>query len=478
MRKDSRNGDYMNLKNKNVLIIGTGISGIAAADLLSEEGAKVFLYDANVELQEEKIRERLRPETVCEIVLGELEDSYYKTTELLVLSPGVPTDLPMVERFKDEGVIVWGEIELAYQFSKGKLAAITGTNGKTTTTALTGEIMKTYYDKVFVVGNIGIPYTAMVKETTDDAVTVAEMSSFQLETVECFRPDVSAVLNITPDHLNRHHTMENYIEAKFNITNNQTPKDTCVLNYEDEVLRKAGDSLQCKILWFSSKRRLEQGLCLEGDWIVYYPGSDRAMEAFAGFETAPGGDYVPVIDVKELNIIGKHNYENAMAAIACAMTLHVPLSCIREALRNFKAVEHRIEFVAEKNGVRYYNDSKGTNPDASIQAVRAMDAATVLIGGGYDKGSEYDEWIASFDGKIKYLVLMGQTKEKIAECARKHGFTSIVFVESMEEAVEFAAKNTAAGERVLLSPCCASWGMFKNYEERGRIFKELVHALP
>ncbi len=468
----------MNLVNKNVLIIGTGISGIAAADLLSEEGANVFLYDANAELEKTKIRERLKPETRCEIILGELADTYYKQMELLVLSPGVPTDLPMVERFKDEGVLVWGEIELAYQFSKGKLAAITGTNGKTTTTALTGEIMKTYYENVFVVGNIGIPYTAMVKETTEDAVTVAEMSSFQLETVECFRPDVSAILNITPDHLNRHHTMENYIDAKFNITNNQTPKDTCVLNYEDEVLRKAGESLQCKILWFSSRRRLEQGLCLEGDRIVYYPGDVQSLSRFVGFSEEIEAGYVPVIDVKELNIIGKHNYENAMAAIACAMTLGVPLNCIREALRNFKAVEHRIEFVAEKNGVRYYNDSKGTNPDASIQAVRAMDAKTILIGGGYDKGSEYDEWIDSFEDKIKYLVLMGQTREKIADCAKKHGFTDIVFVESMEEAVAFAAEHSAAGERVLLSPCCASWGMFKNYEERGRIFKELVHKLP
>ena len=185
-----------------------------------------------------------------------------------------------------------------------------------------------------------------------------------------------------------------------------------------------------------------------------------------------------LINTNDILLKGKHNYENAMAAIACAMTLGVPLALIRKALRSFKAVEHRIEFVAEKNGVRYYNDSKGTNPDASIQAVRAMDAKTILIGGGYDKGSEYDEWIESFDGKVKYLVLMGQTKEKIADCARKHGFDAIVFVESMEEAVAFAAKNSIEGERVLLSPCCASWGMFKNYEERGRIFKELVHKLP
>lgn len=467
----------MNLVNKKVMIVGTGISGIAAADLLSSQGARVVLYDANGMLKRDDIKRRLHRDTVCEIVLGELADTFYKEVELLVLSPGVPIDLPMVERFKDEGIAIWGEIELAYQFSKGRLAAITGTNGKTTTTALTGELLRAYYEKVFVVGNIGIPYTEMVKETTEESITVAEISSFQLETVDCFRPDVSAILNITPDHLNRHHTMENYIDAKCNITNNQTPKDTCVLNYEDAVLRNVGEGLQCKVIWFSGKQRLSKGFFLDGDQIVYAPGDVSSLSDFPGFTEEYKDGVVPILRVDELNIIGKHNYENAMAAIACAMTLRVPLASIREGLRRFQAVEHRIEFVAEKNRVRYYNDSKGTNPDASIQAIRAMDSKTVLIGGGYDKGSEYDEWIEAFDGKVKHLVLMGQTREKIADCAKKHGFTDVVFVESMEEAVAFSYRHAEPGECVLLSPCCASWGMFKNYEERGRIFKELVHRL-
>ncbi len=452
----------MNLVNKNVIIFGTGISGISAANLLSEVNAVITLYDSNSKLDRNEIMKRLHKGMDCTVVLGDFPDELYDKAELLIISPGVPTDLLPVERLKKLGVPVWGEVELAYRYEKGKLIAITGTNGKTTTTALTGEIMKTVYPHVFVVGNIGIPYTQLVKETTDESVTVAEMSSFQLESVEEFRPQVSAILNITPDHLNRHHTMEKYIEAKCNITRMQTKDDTCVLNYEDRELRRISRQLNCRIIWFSSRQRLEEGLFVEADHIILRENGVESM----------------VINVHQLNIIGRHNYENAMAAIACAHALNVPLEEIRTALKTFTAVEHRIEFVAMKNGVTYYNDSKGTNPDASIQAVRAMSSRTVLIGGGYDKGSEYDEWIESFGNKIKYLVLMGQTREKIANCARKHGFDNIVFVESMEEAVDFSKAHAEPGECVLLSPCCASWGMFQNYEERGRIFKELVNRLP
>ncbi len=227
------------------------------------------------------------------------------------------------------------------------------------------------------------------------------------------------------------------------------------------MLQKAGEELGCKVVWFSSARRLENGFCLLGDKIV-------CME--------DGRENV-ICDIHELNIIGRHNYENVMVAVAAAMALFVPLENIRRALKEFVAVEHRIEYVAEKNGVKYYNDSKGTNPDASIQAVRAMTTGTLLIGGGYDKGSSYDEWIDSFEGKVRYLVLMGQTRDKIAEAARRKGFTDIVMAGDMEEAVAFCAAHARPGEAVLLSPCCASWGMFRNYEERGRIFKELVHAL-
>lgn len=450
----------MEFSGKKVLIIGTGISGVAAAKLL-DGISEVVLYDANGALDAMEIRSRLPADFSGRIVFGELCDELVRGVDYAVLSPGVPTDLPDVDRLRDAGARIIGEVELAYQFGKGKIVAVTGTNGKTTTTALTGEIMKTYYDSVFVVGNIGIPYTDMVSGMREDSVTVAEMSSFQLETVQDFTPEVSAITNITPDHLNRHHTMENYIAAKLRIAKNQTEKDTCILNYEDAILRDAGGKLSCKVVWFSSKQRLENGFCLIGDKIV----------------RVEDGRESEICDIHELNIIGRHNYENVMVAVAAAMALSVPLENIRMALKKFVAVEHRIEYVAEKNGVKYYNDSKGTNPDASIQAVRAMTAKTFLIGGGYDKGSSYDEWIDSFDGKVKYLVLMGQTRDKIAEAARGKGFFDIVMVEGMQEAVAFCAANARPGEAVLLSPCCASWGMFQNYEERGRIFKELVHAL-
>ncbi|MDE6876070.1 MAG: UDP-N-acetylmuramoyl-L-alanine--D-glutamate ligase [Lachnospiraceae bacterium] len=450
----------MEFQGKKVLIIGTGISGIAAAKLL-DGISDVVLYDADGALDAMEIRGRLPEGFRGRIVLGALCEELVSSVDYAVLSPGVPTDLADIDRLRDAGVKIIGEIELAYQFGKGRIVAITGTNGKTTTTALTGQIMKTYYESVFVVGNIGVPYTDMVGKMREDSVTVAEMSSFQLETVRDFTPQVSAVTNITPDHLNRHHTMENYIAAKLRIAKNQTKEDTCILNYEDAVLQKAGEELGCKVVWFSSARRLENGFCLLGDKIV-------CME--------DGRENV-ICDIHELNIIGRHNYENVMVAVAAAMALFVPLENIRRALKEFVAVEHRIEYVAEKNGVKYYNDSKGTNPDASIQAVRAMTTGTLLIGGGYDKGSSYDEWIDSFEGKVRYLVLMGQTRDKIAEAARRKGFTDIVMAGDMEEAVAFCAAHARPGEAVLLSPCCASWGMFRNYEERGRIFKELVHAL-
>lgn len=451
----------MEFKNKKVTVVGAGISGIAAVDLLTEAGAYVTLYDGNKELKEEEIRAKFSCEFTGRFVFGEFTEELKAETELLVMSPGVPVDLPFVEDLKKAGVPVIGEIELAYLFSKGKIVAITGTNGKTTTTALTGEIMRTFFSNVLVVGNIGTPYTSLVQTTDEDSVTVAEISSFQLETVDTFRPDVSMILNITPDHLNRHHTMDNYIAAKKAIAAKQNPTDVCVLNFEDACLREFGETLTCRVMYFSSQRVLEEGLYVEDDVIFY------AHEGIAEYICKTG----------DLNIIGKHNYENAMAAIAAGIALGVPFSMIQTALKNFKAVEHRVEYVATKRGVKYYNDSKGTNPDAAIQAIRAMQGDTLLIAGGYDKGSEYDEWIEAFDNKVKYLVLLGQTREKIAEAAKRLGVENVVLCDTFLEAMEFCTDHAVAGDTVLLSPACASWGMFKNYEERGHIFKEYVHRI-
>ena len=451
----------MNLQNKNVLVFGTGISGIAAAGLLEDKGAHPALFDGNAELEEQVIRAKLPERSKAEILLGDLTDDQIRSLDLVVLSPGVPTDLPLVNRLREAGLKIWGEIELAYECSRGDVLAITGTNGKTTTTSLLGAIMQHAKESAFIVGNIGIPYTQIVEETKESSVTVAEISSFQLETIEQFRPKVSAILNITPDHLNRHHTMEEYIRVKELITKNQTEEDTCVLNYEDEVLREFGKTLKCQVIFFSSLRTLEKGIYLNGEMIEYNDGSST----------------MTICSVKELNLPGRHNYENVCAAVAMALAYGISLEDIRYVLVRFKAVEHRIEYVTEVNGVVYYNDSKGTNPDAAIKGIQAMDRPTLLIGGGYDKNSSYEEWINAFDGKVRYLVLLGQTKEKIAEAAGRCGFEHVIMTESLEEAVAFCAEHANPGDAVLLSPACASWGMFPNYEVRGKRFKELVYQL-
>lgn len=451
----------MDFTNKNVLVYGTGISGISAVSLLESVQAKVILYDENTKITKEQVRTKLAAGSKAKIILGVLSDEVIGTLDLVVLSPGVPTDIPLVEEFKRQDILVWGEIELAYRLSKGRVVAITGTNGKTTTTTLVGKLMKNYFDSVFVVGNIGNPYTEAAKETVDETVTVAEISSFQLETIHKFHPVVSAILNITPDHLNRHHTMECYIETKEKIALNQTKDDVCVLNFDDAVTRDFADYCNASVLYFSRLHKLEKGVYLDGETFVYSDGESQTE----------------ICKTTDLKVLGGHNHENVMAAIAMAVSMKVPMEIIRKTVMEFTAVEHRIEFVTEKNGVDYYNDSKGTNPDAAIKGIQAMNRKTVLIGGGYDKGSEYDEWIESFDGKVTYLVLLGVTKEKIAECARKHGFENIIFVESMEEAVKVCAEKANPGEAVLLSPACASWDMFDSYEQRGRIFKELVRKL-
>lgn len=446
---------------KKFLVAGSGVSGIGAAKLLLAKGAEVVLYDGNDKLDEKALLSNFDEGAKISVILGQLSSELANKIDLCVISPGIPLTVPFVAVLKEAGVPIWSEIELAYQASEGRLAAITGTNGKTTTTALVGEIFKNAYPHAFTVGNIGIPYTQEALNMKEDAVTVVECSSFQLETIVDFKPQVSAILNITPDHLDRHKTMENYAAIKENITKNQDKSGTCVLNYEDERLREFGKNLQIPVLFFSSMRKLEKGIFLDGEQIVLKTESET----------------ISFVKTSELNIIGRHNYENAMAAIAVAYAMGVPVDIINKTLKEFKAVEHRIEFVEEKDGVVYYNDSKGTNPDAAIKAIDAMTRPTVLIAGGYDKKSDYTEWIESFNGKVKKMLLMGVTGPAIEKTANKLGFMDCEYVESMEEAVKRAKELTNPGDAVLLSPACASWGMFKNYEERGRIFKECVKAL-
>ena len=448
----------MLVTGKKVLVFGSGISGIGAVKLLEDHGAEVVLYDGNESLDQASLREQLGEKTT--IVLGEFPEHLLEELDLVVLSPGVPTDLPIIFAMKEHGIQVIGEVELAYAFGKGDVLAITGTNGKTTTTSLLGEIMKCHQEEVFVVGNIGNPYTVAAGQMTERSVAVAEMSSFQLESIETFRPKVSAILNFTPDHLNRHHTMEAYVEAKKQIAKNQTAEDYCVLNYEDERTKAFGEEVKAQVLYFSSAHKLERGIYLDDGKMIYKNPEEEI-----------------VCHVDELQILGIHNYENVMAAVAMAAVYGVPMDTIRKAILAFKGVEHRIEYVTEKDGVVYYNDSKGTNPDAAIKGIQAMNRKTVLIGGGYDKNSEYTEWIQAFDGKVKQLILIGATREKIAQDAEKCGFHDYVFADTFEEAVLLAAKTAKSGEAVLLSPACASWGMFPNYEVRGEKFKEIVNSL-
>lgn len=453
----------MDLTDKKVVVVGTGVSGMGAVKLLSETSADITLYDGNDKADRDEILKKIPDDCDLRLIIGEMPDEVVKETDLLVISPGVPIDSDIVKLFEKENVTVWGEIELAYNFEKGTVFAITGTNGKTTTTTLVGEIMKKYNNQTFVVGNIGNSYTSEVLKTTKDSYTVAEISSFQLETIREFAPKGSAILNITPDHLNRHYTMENYAAVKESITKNQwkvREDDYCVLNYDDKVLREFGKTIKNPV-YFSRKEKPSKGAYLDGRIIRYFDGKD---------------DY-EVMSVDDMHLFGNHNYENVMAAIAMTIEAGVPLNIIINVIKDFMGVEHRIEYVRDKNGVRYYNDSKGTNPDSSIKALEAMSRPTILIAGGYDKHSEFDEFIEAFDNKVKLMVLLGQTADKIEETAVRHGFTNIIKTDSLEKAVKICAENAVSGDVVLLSPACASWGMFKNYEERGKLFKEYVNSL-
>lgn len=451
----------MELQGKKVLVFGSGKSGIGASDLLAKVGAFPVIYDGNAETDKDAVVHKTDGTYSVTVYAGELPKEVQDSLDLVVLSPGVPTDLPLVKSFYEQGLPVWGEVELAYRVGNGEVLAITGTNGKTTTTALLGKIMQDARESVFVVGNIGTPYTSKALEMKPNSITVAEISSFQLETIDEFAPKVSAILNITEDHLNRHHTMEEYIRVKELITENQGTEDVCVLNYEDEVLREFGKHLTPRVVYFSSGRKLDEGIYLDGNKIILKDGEKE----------------IEVVKTEDLKLLGKHNFENVMAAVAMAYYDGVSLDSIRKSICEFTAVAHRIEYVTEKKGVVYYNDSKGTNPDAAIKGIQAMNRPTLLIGGGYDKQSGYDEWIEAFDGKVRYLVLIGQTKEKIKEAAEKHGFHDIILCENLKEAVKVCEEKAQPGDAVLLSPACASWGQFDNYEQRGDMFKEYVRNL-
>jgi UDP-N-acetylmuramoylalanine--D-glutamate ligase len=449
----------MTFENKRVIVVGLAKSGISAIKVLSQIGAKVTVTDIKKADQLSDIIEAIKP-YVQDIIVGEHPhalDQY----DIAVMSPGVPLDLPFVIQMKTAGIHIIGEIELAYLLCKGKFIGITGTNGKTTTTALTGEIFEASGLSYNVVGNIGLPAVSKALEATEETFMITEISSFQLETIENFHAKVAAVLNLTPDHLNRHKTMENYIAAKARIFENQDETDALVLNYDDMPTRELANLTKSRVHFFSRKTQIGQSAYIENGQIILNCC----------------GNTEPVCLVSDLLIFGRHNEENALAAALICRLAGLDVTTIAQGLKSFKGVEHRIEYTATVEGRKFYNDSKGTNPDSTICAIEAMAVPTHLIAGGYDKDSDFGPMFDVFGDKIKSLILLGATKQKIADVAREKGFEAIVLVESMEEAVRVAFERSQNGDAILLSPACASWDMYDNFEKRGEHFKACVRNL-
>lgn len=450
----------MSYAGKTVLVVGLARSGMAASKTLKNLGARVLANDLKTEDQLEKEARELKAMGV-ELHLGIKPDRLIDQTDLIVLSPAVPMDASFVQKAISQGKEVISEVELAYRLCRAPIVAITGTNGKTTTTALVGEILKEAGKTVHVVGNIGVPFVGKVDEICKEDIVVVEISSFQLEAISQFHPRVCAILNITEDHLDRHKTMENYINTKMRIFENCTDTDWLILNGDDDETVKMKEKTQANVLFFSRKHILEQGAWVEDGQLVVDIGEGKEI----------------VCHVDDIFIPGSHNLENALAATLMARTLGVSPQSIASTLRSFRGVEHRIEFVDIIDGVKFYNDSKGTNPEASIKAIQAMKGPTVLIAGGYDKGGDFSPFIDAFGDTVRHMVVLGETADKIIKAAQDKGFANVHRVKTLEEGVVKAFSLAKPGENVLLSPACASWDMFKDFEERGRVFKEAVRAL-
>ena len=452
----------MNFEGKKVLVCGMARSGVSAAQCLYELGARVTISDSKAE---EKLAEALQPLEGMDIrrCLGDqARPADLESYDLAVTSPGIPMQAPILRAVQAAGVPLIGELELGAQVSRAPLYAVTGTNGKTTTTTLIGEIFRNLGKTTYVVGNIGYPFTACALRCGEEDVAVAEVSSFQLETISTFHPHIAVMCNITEDHLNRHGTMEEYIRVKERIFENMGQGDYAVLNLDDPIVRGMAERIPCAPAFFSRRQEVETGAYLEGEEVVF----------------SLNGHKKRVLRADEIRIPGEHNLENALAATALTMLAGVPAPVVRHTLKTFPGVEHRIETVRTVEGVTYINDSKGTNVDASIRAVRAMKAPTVLLAGGYDKHTDFlplaREILAS---KIHTVVVLGDTAEQIERALRAVGFESILHAKTFEEAVLLARSCAREGENVLLSPACASFDMFQDYEERGRVFKEIVSRL-
>ncbi|WP_099187936.1 UDP-N-acetylmuramoyl-L-alanine--D-glutamate ligase [Tepidibacter mesophilus] len=449
----------MNLNGNNILLVGLARTGISTIKKLYEKGAKVTVNDIK---DEEKLKDILNDlnEYDVKYVLGQhIED--ISGVDLTIVSPGVPLNLDFIKKIKESNIEVIGEVELAYRLSKSFFIGITGTNGKTTTTTLVGEIFKKANKDTYIVGNIGNPVIDTVDKSNEDSVLVTELSSFQLESIKEFRPRISVILNITPDHLNRHKTMQNYINAKCRIFENQNNSDFTVLNYDCETTRGLGENCKSKVVYFSRKHILNEGVYVK-DGIIVINLNDKEIK---------------LMNISEISIPGSHNLENALAAVSIAAVYGLDMEVVKQVLKIFGGVEHRLEFVRQINDIKFVNDSKGTNPDASIKALNAYDNPIILIAGGQDKKSDFAEFTKLFNEKVKHVVLLGETSNIIRESAIAQGFDNCHKVESMEEAVEKAYELASPNDVILLSPACASWDMYESYEVRGNHFKNEVFSL-
>jgi len=440
-------------KNKRVLVVGMARSGLAAAEMLSEIGARAVLSDTKETIDG---IDRLKA-MGCAVRLGERSETLVRGADAVIVSPGVPPDAPVIGEARRLGVPLMAELEAASRFVQGVKIAITGTNGKTTTSALTGEILKNAGKNTYVAGNIGLPLSSVALKTRPEDYTVIEVSSFQLEHVDTFHPHVAALLNLTPDHLNRHGTMEAYGALKERMLKNQTERDFFIYNADDPFCRQAAGRQRAKAVPFSRTQAQKTGAWMQDGQLMV---AGRAL-----------------LTVEELSLPGPHNLENALAAAAIASELQVPAPVIRHTLRSFQGVEHRMESVRVLDGVKFINDSKGTNPESSIRAVEAMAVPTVLIAGGEDKGMRFDGFASAIrqNEHIRHVVLIGKTAETLREALEKAGYTAYTLAGvDFEKAVSLARELAVPGGAVLLSPACASFDMFKDFEDRGRRFKEIV----
>lgn len=450
----------MYLQSKKVLVLGLGISGLSTVKALNQLGAKIVVSDSK---KEEELKDFFQKTQDIEFEKYlNTNDVPLEDIDLIIKSPGIEPNTSLIEEANRRNIEVITDIELAYRISPtDNIIAITGTNGKTTTTTLIGEIFKDASYNTYVAGNIGVGILWDMANAKKEDIFVIESSSFQLENTVSFKPKISLITNITPDHLNWHGNLTNYINAKKKVFKNQDAGDYTILNYDDKTIREMRKELKSNIIWFSVNEKLDNGVFIDGENIVIKEGTTT----------------IKVLSYKELQILGKHNLENVLGAVAVAFSFGINIDIIAKTLKKFPGVEHRIEYVTTIGQMKFYNDSKGTNPDSTIKAIEALDSPIILIAGGHNKGSDFNELILSFNGKVKELILMGETREVIKETAIKNGVENIHLVENMKEAVNLAYELGEDNDNILLSPACASWGMYNNFEERGQDFKDAVYGL-